>query len=145
MRANDWNSGIIDEFRASGGKVGGRFEGMPILLLHHRGAKSDTERVNPLAYRDLGSGAVAVFASKGGAPTNPDWYHNLRAKPAVRVEIGDQAFDGVARIAQGDERTRIWEKQKSDIPGFASYERKTPRQIPVVIIEGLTLSGERPR
>jgi len=137
---SDRNRTIIEEFRANEGKVGGPFEGMPLLLLHHRGAKSDTERVNPLAYQALGSGAVAVFASKGGSPTNPDWYHNVRANPAVRVEIGAQLFDGVARVAEGEERSEIWEKQKGKVRAFAGYELKTPREIPVVIIGGLTAS-----
>ena len=131
----DWNQQIIEEFRANEGRVGGPFEGRPILLLHHRGAKSGTERVNPLAYQDLGSGAVAVFGSKGGAPTNPDWYHNLRANPRARVEIGTETFDVLARVAEGEERERTWEKQKRDMPGFADYERNTTREIPVVILE----------
>ena len=131
----DWNQRIVEEFRANEGRVGGPFEGRPILLLHHRGAKTGTERVNPLAYQDLGSGAVAVFGSKGGAPTNPDWYHNLRANPRARVEIGTETFDVLARVAEGEERERIWEKQKRDMPGFADYERNTTREIPVVILE----------
>ena len=135
MSPNNWNAGIIEEFRATGGKVGGRFENMPILLLHHRGAQSGTERVNPLAYQDLGGGPVAVFASKGGAPTNPDWYHNIQANPDVSVEIGTERLQLKARVAGGDEREQIWEKQKQDVPGFADYEQKTERQIPVVILE----------
>jgi deazaflavin-dependent oxidoreductase (nitroreductase family) len=131
----DWNQRIVEEFRANEGRVGGPFEGRPILLLHHRGAKTGTERVNPLAYQDLGGGAVAVFGSKGGAPTNPDWYHNLRANPRARVEIGTETFDVLARVAGGEERERIWEKQKRDMPGFADYERNTTREIPVVILE----------
>ena len=134
----DWNQRIVEEFRANEGRVGGPFEGRPILLLHHRGAKTGTERVNPLAYQDVGSGAVAVFGSKGGAPTNPDWYHNLRANPRARVEIGTETFDVLARVAEGEERERIWEKQKRDMPGFADYERNTPREIPVVILERAT-------
>jgi deazaflavin-dependent oxidoreductase (nitroreductase family) len=130
-----WNDAIIEEFRSNEGRVGGRFQGMPILLLHHRGAKTGTERVNPLAYRDLGTGAVAIFASKGGSPTNPDWYHNVRTNPEVRVEIGPETFEAMARVAEGDERERIWEANKRDIPGFAAYEKRTPRQIPVVILE----------
>lgn len=113
----DWNKNIIEEFRANQGKVGGRFEGRPLLLLHHRGARTGTERVNPLAYQDLGDGAVAVFGSKGGAPTDPEWYHNVRANPEVKVEIGTDTFEAVARVAEGDERERIWEKQKRDMPG----------------------------
>jgi len=131
----DWNQHSIEEFRANEGRVGGPFDGRPILLLHHRGAKTGTERVNPLAYQDLGSGAFAVFGSKGGAPTNPDWYHNLRANPRARVEIGTETFDVLARVAEGEERERIWEKQKRDMPGFADYERNTTREIPVVILE----------
>jgi deazaflavin-dependent oxidoreductase (nitroreductase family) len=79
--ATNWNQAIIDEFRANEGRVGGRFEGRPILLLHHTGAKTGTERVNPLAYQQLEDGTWAVFASKGGAPTNPDWFHNVKANP----------------------------------------------------------------
>lgn len=131
----DWNSGIIEEFRTNEGRVGGPFEGRPLLLLHHRGAKTGTERVNPLAYQTLDDGSLAVFGSKGGAPTNPDWYHNLRANPRASVEVGTETFDVTARVAEGDEYERIWSKQKKDLPGFADYEKKTARQIPVVILE----------
>lgn len=132
---SDWNSGIIDEFRTNGGKVGGPFEGLPLLLLHHKGAKTGVERVNPLAYQDVG-GAYAVFASKSGADTNPDWYHNLKANPDVAVEIGTDKFDARARIAKGEERVEIWERQKRNIPAFAEYEKKTARsQIPVFILD----------
>lgn len=131
----DWNRNIIEEFRANKGKVGGRFEGRPLLLLHHRGARTGTERVNPLAYQDLGDGAVAVFGSKGGAPTNPDWYQNVRANPEVKVEIGTNTFSALARVAEGDERDRIWEQQKREMPGFADYEVRTTRPIPVVILK----------
>jgi len=131
---NDWNAKIIQEFRANGGKVGGPFEGAPILLLHTTGAKSGKERVNPMMYRQVG-GTYAVFASKAGAPTNPDWYHNLVANPAVRVEIGAQTLDLTARVASSAEREPIWAAQKADYPGFAEYEHKTSRQIPVVILE----------
>jgi deazaflavin-dependent oxidoreductase (nitroreductase family) len=136
--ADDWNARIIDEFRSNEGRVGGPFEGRPILLLHHRGARTGTERVNPLAYQDLGDGSIAVFGSKGGAPTNPDWYYNLQANPDASVEIGTETFDVRARVAEGEERERIWEKQKRDMPGFADYERNTPREIPVVILERLS-------
>ncbi len=132
--AEDWNAGIISEFRANGGKVGGPFEGGSILLLHTTGARTGAERVNPLAYRADGDNFV-VFASKAGAPTNPDWYHNLRANPKVTAEIGTEKRDLVARVADGDERHRLWEAQKQDSPGFAEYEAKTDRQIPVVILE----------
>jgi len=132
----DWNSKIIEEFRANEGKVGGPFEGRPVLLLHHTGAKSGTERVNPVAYQAVGDG-FAVFASKGGSPTNPDWYHNVVAHPDVSVEVGTESFPVHARVAEGEERERIWSKQKSLWPGFADYEVKTKgiRDIPVIVLE----------
>ena len=132
--ARDWNSGIIEEFRANEGRVGGPFRGRPILLLHHRGARSGTERVNPLAYRKVGD-AFAVFASKGGSPRNPDWYHNLVANPGARIEVGTDTVDVVARVAAGDERERIWAAEKRDIPAFGEYERKSGRTIPVIVLE----------
>lgn len=133
--AEDWNSKIIAEFRAHGGKVGGQFEGAPLLLLHTVGAKSGQPRVNPMMYQDIGDGRLAVFASKAGAPTNPDWYHNLRANPRISAEVGTGTVEAVARVAEGAERDRIWAAQKRDYPGFADYESKTTRQIPVVILE----------
>ncbi len=131
---NDWNSKVIEEFRANDGKVGGGFAGAPLLLLHTTGAKSGRERVNPVMYRDL-DGRYAVFASKGGAPTNPDWYHNLLANPSVQAEIGTDTLRLTARVASQAERAEIWPTWKSDYPGFAEYEAKTSRQIPVVILE----------
>ena len=132
---NDWNTAIIDEFRANGGKVGGRFEGAPMLLLHTTGAKSGIERVNPIVYQGLGGGRVAVFASKAGAPTHPDWYHNLTANPEVSIEIGTETRRCRAEVAAGEERETIWSRQKQRMPGFADYEKKTDREIPVVILE----------
>jgi len=131
---SDWNAKIIEEFRASGGKVGGPFEGAPMLLLHTTGAKSGKERVNPMVYQRVGN-AYAVFASKAGAPTNPDWFHNLKANGQVTAEIGGETVSLRARVAQGAERDAIWTKQKEVMPGFADYERKTEREIPVVILE----------
>src|SRR5580765_3090135 len=131
---NNWNAKIIEEFRANAGKVGGPFEGANVLLLHTRGAKTGVERVNPVAYQPVGDD-VAIFASKGGAPTNPDWYHNLRANPDVTVELGTDTIDVKARVLEGEEREPIWTKQKQLMPGFAEYEQKTTRQIPVVILE----------
>lgn len=130
---DDWNAKIIEEFRTNGGKVGGQFEGAPLLLLHSTGAKSGTERVTPVMYQAVGDD-FAIFASKAGAPTNPDWYHNLRADPRATVEVGTETFAVTARVAEGDERERIWSKQKADYPGFAEYEEKTSRQIPVVVL-----------
>jgi deazaflavin-dependent oxidoreductase (nitroreductase family) len=143
--ATNWNQSIIDEFRANEGRVGGPFEGRPLLLLHHTGAKTGTERVNPLAYQRLEDGSWAVFGSKGGAPTNPDWFHNVRANPRVRVEVGTETHDAVARIADGDERDRIWTRQKELMPGFADYEDKTPRTIPVVILEPVDAEDDATR
>lgn len=133
--AKNWNDGIIEEFRGNGGRVGGQFEGHSLLLLHHRGAKTGIERVNPLACQDLGDGARAVFASKGGAPTNPDWFHNLVANPDVTIETGAETLPVRARLAEGEERGRIWARQIQVMPGFAEYELKTTREIPVVILE----------
>ena len=133
--ANNRNDGIIEEFRGNGGRVGGQFEGHSLLLLHHRGARSGIERVNPVACQDLGDGAWAVFASKGGAPTNPDWFHNLMAKPEATIETGAETLPVRARVAEGEERKRIWDRQVQVMPGFAEYGLKTTRQIPVVILE----------
>ena len=132
----DWNQQVIDEFRANDGRVGGRFEGRTLLLLHHRGAKTGTERINPVAYQRLSEDSVAVFASKGGASTNPDWYHNVVANPDVTVEIGTETFRARARVAKSTERDSIWERQKRDWPGFAEYEEKTRgvRTIPVLAL-----------
>ena len=132
---SDWNAGIIEEFRANEGRVGGNFEGAPLLLLHTTGAKSGQERVSPVMYQDLGGGPVAVFASKAGAPDNPDWFHNVKANPDVTAEIGSETRSFRARVATGDEREPIWTQQKTDYPGFADYETKTDRKIPVVILD----------
>jgi deazaflavin-dependent oxidoreductase (nitroreductase family) len=135
---SDHNAKIIEEFRANAGHVSGNFEGAPLLLLHTLGARTGAERINPMMYQDLGDGTVAVFASKAGAPENPDWYHNLMATPEVSAEIGTDMRAFQARIAAQEERERIWDKQKLDYPGFADYETKTNRQIPVIILEPRT-------
>ncbi len=132
---NDWNAQIIQEFRANDGKVGGNFEGAPLLLLHTTGAKSGLERINPIMYQDLGDGRVAVFASKAGSDSDPDWYRNLVANPDVAAEIGVDTRPFRARTAAADERGPIWTKQKNDYPGFADYEASTSRVIPVVVLE----------
>jgi len=133
LSANDWNRDVIDEFRSNAGKVKA-FEGRPLLLLHHKGAKTGTERVNPLVYLPV-DGNFAVFGSKAGAPTNPDWYHNLRANPDTQVEVGAETIPVRARVAEGEERDRIWEEQKRVNTNFADYEKLTTRPIPVVILE----------
>ena len=129
----DWNQGVVEEFRKNGGRVAS-FRHQPLLLLRHSGAKTGIERVNPLAYQEL-EGGYAVFASRGGAPRNPDWYHNLIANPDVTIEVGDATVAVKARVAEAEERARIWEEQKRRNPGFADYELKTSRVIPVVILE----------
>ncbi len=127
----DWNAKIIEEFRANEGRVGGPFEGSPVLLLHTTGAKSGRERVNPMMYLDL-DGQRYVFASKAGADTNPDWYHNLVAHPTVSVEVGTETYKAVATPVTGDDRDRIFSEQARRYAGFAEYAEKTTRVIPVV-------------
>jgi deazaflavin-dependent oxidoreductase (nitroreductase family) len=131
--SGDFNAGIIAEFRANEGRVGGMFEGSTLLLLHHTGAKSGTARVNPLAYNRDGDRYV-VFGSKGGAPTNPDWYYNLRAQPRTSIEVGTDTIDVVASEADGDERERLFNAQVERSPAFGEYQRKTNRRIPVMIL-----------
>ena len=131
----NWNDKIIEEFRANEGRVGGPFEGHPLLLLHHRGARTGIERINPLACQALGEGQWAIFASKGGADTNPDWLHNLVVNPDVTIEIGTETVEVTAHVTEGQEREPIWTRQKELMPGFAEYEKKTARQIPVVVLE----------
>ena len=128
---NDWNAKIIEEFRANQGKVGGQFEGSPVLLLHTTGAKSGLERVNPMMYLEE-SGRVYVFASKAGADSDPDWFRNLVANPGVQVELGPETFDATAVVVSGAERDRIYQVQSERYPGFAEYQVKTTRVIPVV-------------
>lgn len=135
----DFNARIIDEFHANGGRVGGMFEGLPLLLLHHAGAKSGKRRVNPLAYQDDG-GRYVVFASKAGAPHNPDWYHNLKAHPDVTIEVGTDTLDVHASEATGEERERLYRTQAERIPQFAEYEQKTERVIPVIVLTPTTTS-----
>jgi deazaflavin-dependent oxidoreductase (nitroreductase family) len=130
---NDFNRAIIDEFRANEGRVGGPFEGAPILLLHTTGARSGEQRVNPVAYLPVGD-EMAIFASKAGAPVNPGWYHNLLADPRATVEVGVETFPVTARVTEGAEREAIWTRQKEAMPGFAGYEAKTSRTIPVVLL-----------
>jgi deazaflavin-dependent oxidoreductase (nitroreductase family) len=130
---NDYNRSIIDEFRAGGGKLGGSFENMNLLLLHTTGAKSGQERVNPLAYQPLGD-EWAIFGSKRGAPTHPDWYHNLVANPEVTIEVGSETLPVTARVLEGEEREKVWTRQKESSPVFAEYETNTSREIPVIVL-----------
>lgn len=128
---DEMNRTVIDEFRANGGKAGGIFEGKPLVLLHHIGAKSGTERIAPLVYLP-DNGHVYIFASKGGADTNPDWYHNLVANPEVTVEIGTETYTATARVLDGAERDEVYARQVEAEPQFGEYQAKTERVIPVV-------------
>ena len=130
---NDRNKMIIDEFRANAGKVGGPFAGRTLLLLHTIGAKSGLERINPVAYITDGDQLV-IIASKGGAPTNPHWYHNLVAHPYASVEVGTEKFEVQASVTAEPERTRLYNKMVEMMPGFAEYQRKTKRTIPVIVL-----------
>jgi deazaflavin-dependent oxidoreductase (nitroreductase family) len=129
----DFNAQIIDEFHANNGRVGGMFESMPLLLLHHTGAKSGQSRINPLAYQE-DDGRYVIFASKGGAPTNPDWYYNLKAHPDVTIEVGTETLGANVSEAAGEERDRLFRAQAERVPQFAEYEEKAGRVIPVMIL-----------
>ena len=129
----DWNKAIIEEFRANGGKVGGMFAGRTLLLLHTSGAKSGQPRINPVAYVKDGDRFV-IIASKGGAPTNPDWYYNLVTHPDVTVEVGTEQFHVHATVTTEPDRTRLYQQMVDMMPVFAEYEQKTTRTIPVIIL-----------
>jgi deazaflavin-dependent oxidoreductase (nitroreductase family) len=131
MSFKDWNTQVIAEFRKNHGKVGGNFEGAPILLIHSKGARSGTLRVNPVMYLKDGK-RFLVFASKGGADTSPDWYHNLKAHPDAQVEVGDETMDVRAEEIKGLERDSLYAKQASLYPQFGEYQRKTKRIIPII-------------
>ena len=130
---NEWNKKVIEEFRANEGRVGGNFEGKTLLLLHTKGAKSQQERINPVACIKDGERLV-VFASKGGAPTHPDWYYNVVADSLVTVEVGTEKFEVRASVAEEPERTRLYGKMVEVMPGFGEYQRNTTRVIPVVVL-----------
>ncbi len=130
---NDFNKEIIGEFRANGGKVGGRFAGAPMILIHHVGAKSGVERVSPMVYFPDGD-RMLVVASAAGSPKNPDWYHNLKANPRVDVEVGTETFPVVAEVLPPAERDEKWAQITAVAPGFAEYQEKTSRVIPVLAL-----------
>lgn len=135
----DWNAHTIAEFRRNHGKVGGPFEGAPLLLLHHIGAHSGKSRVNPVMYLKDGD-RYLVFASKGGADTNPDWYYNLKAHPDIQIEVGDETIDVSVEEIVGPERDRLYSRQASLYPSFARYQRQTRRTIPVIALTPKTIS-----
>ena len=129
------NADVIEQFRSNNGVISsGMFKGARLLLLTTRGAKSGDTRVHPLAFTRDGDNYV-IIASKGGSPTHPAWYHNLVANPEVTVEVGTDKFAARARVTEGEERERLYAAQAAIMPGFAEYQRKTSRQIPVVVLE----------
>jgi deazaflavin-dependent oxidoreductase (nitroreductase family) len=130
----DRNTGIIQEFRTNHGKVGGYFEGRPLLLLTMRGAKTGRERTTPLAYFADGERFV-IFATKGGAPTNPAWYYNVAANPDVTIEVGDRRLQAKARVTAEPERSELYQRQAERWPAFAEYPKKTSRTIPVIVLD----------
>ncbi|MBS2040622.1 nitroreductase family deazaflavin-dependent oxidoreductase [bacterium] len=129
------NSKVLAEFRANHGKVGGMFEGFPMVLLHHKGAKSGIERISPLVYSQDGDRYV-IIASKGGAPSHPDWYHNLLAHPDTQIEVGDDTIPVRAALAEGPERKRLFDAQAALMPNFKDYEKAAAgvREIPVFVL-----------
>ena len=131
---NDFNAGIIEEFRANGGKVGGPFAGAPMLLLSTTGRKSGQRRTNPLVYLPDGD-RFLIFASKGGAPTDPDWYRNLVANPETTIEVGSETIPVRAVVLTGEERDRLYAKQAELRPAFGEYQAKAGRRIPVIALE----------
>ncbi|MCB9136599.1 MAG: nitroreductase family deazaflavin-dependent oxidoreductase [Anaerolineales bacterium] len=131
---SDWNQQIIHEFRANKGHVGGRFENTPLLLLHTTGAKSGKLRINPVAYlKD--ADCLVIVASKGGAPSNPDWYYNLLAHPEVMVEVGTETLKVQATCAEEPERSRLFDMMVAKNPGFETYRKNTTRKIPVILLK----------
>jgi deazaflavin-dependent oxidoreductase (nitroreductase family) len=130
---NAWNRQIMEEFHAQGGKVGGPFEGVPLLLLTTTGARSGKRRTSPVGYMPDGDRLI-IFATRGGLPTNPDWYYNLVAHPEVTVEVGTETFDVTAVVLTGEERDQLYARQVEHAPVFAEYQAKTTRKIPVIAL-----------
>jgi|SRR5918997_3954483 deazaflavin-dependent oxidoreductase (nitroreductase family) len=129
---SDWNDKIIEEFRANAGRVGGMFEGASMILIHHIGAKSGIERVVPLVHFPEDDDHTVIVASAGGAPSHPAWFHNLKANPKIDVEVGAETYTVVAEEITGPERAEVWERVTTTAPGFADYQRKTDRVIPLL-------------
>ena len=133
MSRTDFNAHTIAEFRSNHGKVGGYFKGAPLLLLHTIGARTGKPRINPVMYLQDGK-RYLVFASKGGADTNPDWYYNLKAHPDIQIEVGDETIDVHADEVLGAERNNLFKRQATLYPAFAGYQRQTKRTIPVIAL-----------
>jgi len=135
--ASDYNAAIIEEFRATGGHPGGDWAGTPMILIHHIGARSGTERVTPLGCSLQGEGRFAIVASNGGSPTHPDWYYNLKANPRINVEVGTQAFMVLAEELDDTARAGLWPKLVAEYPSIGEFQARTARQIPVVMLTRL--------
>jgi deazaflavin-dependent oxidoreductase (nitroreductase family) len=130
----DWNQQTIDEYRRTGGNVSGPFAGRPLLLLTTTGAKSGKAHTTPIMYLPDGDRLI-IFATKAGAPTNPDWYYNLKAHPRATVELGSETFEVTATEITGEERDRLYARQAALYPQFADYEKRTTRRIPVIALQ----------
>jgi deazaflavin-dependent oxidoreductase (nitroreductase family) len=130
----DFTERVIAEFRANHGRVGGELAGTPIILIHHTGAKSGIERVTPVAYTSQPDGRFIIVASNGGAPTHPAWYHNLRARPTIEIELGTETFTVLAEEVQGAERAQLWPKLVAASPAVGEFQAKTKREIPVLTL-----------
>jgi len=132
--AGDSNAKIIEEFRANEGRVAGPLAGTSMILIHHIGAKSGTERVTPLACNPQPDGRLAIVASNGGSPAHPDWYYNLRANPAITVEVGTQTFTAMAEELDAAARAELWPRLVAESPAVGEHQAKTTRQIPVFML-----------
>ena len=131
---DDFNRAVIDEFRTNEGRVGGELAGTPLLLLHHIGAKSGIERVTPLAYSRQANGRYVIAASNAGSPTHPNWYHNLKARPRVEVELGTETFWVQAEEPHGSRRDALWSELVAASSSLRDYQTMTRRQIPLVVL-----------
>jgi deazaflavin-dependent oxidoreductase (nitroreductase family) len=132
--ASDYNTKIIEEFRANRGRVGGPWAGTPVILIHHIGARSGTERVTPLAYSAQADGRFAIVAANGGSPAHPDWYHNLKANPRIKAEVGTQTFAVLAEEVDGTTRAGLWPKLVAEAPAVGEFQARITRQIPVFML-----------
>jgi len=132
--ASDFNTKIIEEFRANGGRVGGTLAGTPMVLIHHIGAKSGTARVTPLACNPQPDGRLAIVAANGGSPAHPNWYYNLKAHPAITVEAGTQTFTVLAEELDDAARAELWPKLVAQSPDLGKHQARTTRQIPVFML-----------
>jgi deazaflavin-dependent oxidoreductase (nitroreductase family) len=131
---NDYNTKIIEEFRATGGRVGGPWAGITLILIHHTGAKSGIERVSPVAYSLRGEDRFAIWAANGGSPAHPNWYYNLKAEPRIKVEVGTQTFTVLAEELDDTARAELWPKLAAQYPQLGETQARTSRQIPVFLL-----------